>query len=409
MPGAKIYEELYYPIVKNGRIERAETDGIVLFDTNLFVVEGKAGSFTTPARRGALSRLKRNVTELVDEAYEQALRTRRFISDTENPRFEYDNGAEALVIENKHLLKNIYFINITLENLGHLSAHLTSLKNLNLIRGKEWPWSVFLNDLRVISEINETPSEFLVYLQRRLRANDYPQFHTADELDFFMYYLYEGLYFEDNKLKNLDVFRPHGFTEDLDRYYDHKAGRVSSGEKPRLKIPEAYKAFVRRIEATGKQGFSEVTTVLLGFDVKSMEDILSNIEHAKQLSISGGRDHDFTLVFSSSNLGLTASISSNREADSIKNVSEYCALKMYQLKLSRWIFLAIDINNGIETCDFRVFNKIWSYNSKMEGELRKYRSRKLEQSLASGKKPGRNDSCPCNSGLKYKKCCGQNY
>ncbi|MBU2644703.1 SEC-C domain-containing protein [bacterium] len=22
------------------------------------------------------------------------------------------------------------------------------------------------------------------------------------------------------------------------------------------------------------------------------------------------------------------------------------------------------------------------------------------------RKPGRNDSCPCGSGLKYKKCCG---
>lgn len=405
MPGAKIYEELYYPII-NGQIKRAETDGIVLFDANLFIVEGKAGSFTTPARRGALSRLKRNVTELVDEAYEQALRTRRFISETEKPRFEYENSAEALVIENKHLFKNIYFINVTLENLGHLSAHLTSLKNLNLIRGKEWPWSVFLNDLRVISEIIETPSEFLVYLQRRLRANDHPQFHTADELDFFMYYLYEGLYFEDDKLKNLDVFRPHGFTEDLDRYYDYKAGRVSSGEKPRLKIPEAYKALIRRIETTGKQGFSEVTTVLLGLDVESMEDILSNIEHAKQLSISEERDHDFTLVFSSSNLGVTVSVSSNRKANSIKNVSEYCALKMYQLKLSKWVFLAIDTNNSIETYDFRVFNKTWSYNPKMEGELREYRSRKLGQFLASGRKPGRNDPCPCNSGLKYKKCCG---
>ena len=24
------------------------------------------------------------------------------------------------------------------------------------------------------------------------------------------------------------------------------------------------------------------------------------------------------------------------------------------------------------------------------------------------KKPGRNDPCPCGSGLKYKKCCGRN-
>lgn len=408
LPGSKIYEELYYPTTVNGKTERAETDGIVLFDTNLFIVEGKAGALSIPARRGALSRVKRDVTELVDKAYEQALRTKQFISETEKPRFEYENGAEALVIENKHLFKNIYLINVTLENLGHLAAHLNSLKNLNLIKGQEWPWSVFLNDLRVISEVIETPSEFLVYLQRRLRANDYPQFHTGDELDFFMFYLYEGLYFEDDRLKNLDVFKPHAYTQDLDRYYDYKGGRVSSGEKPRLKITEEYKTLIKNIEATGKQGFSEVATVLLGFDVNPMQDILHNIDWAKRVSLAEGKDEDFTLIFSSSNLGLTFSISSDRNRDSIRKANAYCALKMYQLRLSKWIFLMIDINNGAETYDFRILNKEWSYEPRLEEEVKQYRRQKLEQFLASGRKPGRNDPCPCRGGLKYKKCCGSN-
>lgn len=409
LPGSKIYEELYYPTTVNDKIERAETDGIVLFDTNLFIVEGKAGALSIPARRGALSRVKRDVTELVDKAYEQALRTKQFINEAGKPRFEYENGAEALVIENKRIFKNIYLINVTLENLGHLAAHLNSLKTLNLIKGKEWPWSVFLNDLRVISEVIETPSEFLMYLQRRLRANDYPQFHTGDELDFFMFYLYEGLYFDDDKLKNLDVFSPHAYTQDLDRHYDYKAGRVSSGEKPRLKIPEEYKTLVKNIEATGKQGFSEVTTVLLGFDVNPMKDILSKIDWAKQVSLTEGRDEDFTLIFSHSNLGLTFSISSNRNRDSIRKANAYCELKMYQLRLSKWILLTIDLNNDSEAYDFRVLNKEWSYDPRMEEEVRQYRSQKLEQFFATDRKLGRNDPCPCHSGLKYKKCCGTNH
>ena len=31
-----------------------------------------------------------------------------------------------------------------------------------------------------------------------------------------------------------------------------------------------------------------------------------------------------------------------------------------------------------------------------------------QQPVRKGKKPGRNDPCPCGSGLKYKKCCGRN-
>ncbi len=31
-----------------------------------------------------------------------------------------------------------------------------------------------------------------------------------------------------------------------------------------------------------------------------------------------------------------------------------------------------------------------------------------KQPVKKDKKPGRNDPCPCGSGLKYKKCCGRN-
>jgi hypothetical protein len=37
---------------------------------------------------------------------------------------------------------------------------------------------------------------------------------------------------------------------DLDRFYDYVAGRVSSGKKPRLKIPERFKDVITEIEST---------------------------------------------------------------------------------------------------------------------------------------------------------------
>lgn len=37
-----------------------------------------------------------------------------------------------------------------------------------------------------------------------------------------------------------------------------------------------------------------------------------------------------------------------------------------------------------------------------------YKSQKLSGTIVKDKKVGRNDPCPCGSGLKYKKCCGKN-
>ena len=37
-----------------------------------------------------------------------------------------------------------------------------------------------------------------------------------------------------------------------------------------------------------------------------------------------------------------------------------------------------------------------------------YKTQKASGTIVKGAKIGRNDSCPCGSGKKYKKCCGQN-
>ena len=404
LPGSQIYKELFYYIEEDGQRKRAETDGIVVFDRNLFIIEGKAGSFSAPARRGALPRIKSDVTSLVDDAYKQALRTRRFISEVDTPVFEFENGTPALTITDK-TFTNVFLVNVTLENLGYLATQLNSLKNLSLIDGKEWPWSVFLNDLRVISEILESPSEFLLYLKRRLRANDYPQFQSPDELDFLMYFLRDGLYLEENWIESYGIFSLHAYTEDLDRYYSYQAGTVASGEKPRLQIPEEYKTLVRGIEDTGKIGFSEVSTTLLSFSKETMEEILTKIEWAKNTSLSDGKDHHFTLTFPALDLGVTISVSTSGKDEQIRSLKNYCSLKMYQLKLSKWLLLGIDVTGLQVRFDFDVSHKRWVHNSQMENALDAFRRNKLKQFFASGNKVGRNDLCPCNSGLKYKKCC----
>jgi hypothetical protein len=406
LPGASVFQELFYQFQDNEKTKRAETDLLVVYDTNLLIVECKAGSLTTPSKRGALSRLKRDLSELVDKAYDQALRTKTYIETADEPRFEYENGSEALMLKERKQFGNVYLLDVTLDSLAHLSSQLGNLKKLNLIKGKEWPWSVSLPDLRVIAELVESPSEFLVYLKRRIRANDYPQLRLCDELDFFMYYLKDGLYFEDGRLGREGSFGLHAYTERLDRWYDFQAGRVSSGEKPRLEIPEDYKTLIKGIEATQKPGFSDVTTTLLDFDVEAMEVILENIRQGRAISLRDGRDHDLTLEFENSCLGLTILVSTDQRSPSIARATGYSLMRKYQLKYARWILLIADVSDETNNYDFRYFSAPWRHDAQKEEEVERYRQRKLEQYFAQFGKPGRNDPCPCNSTLKYKKCCG---
>jgi len=57
----------------------------------------------------------------------------------------------------------------------------------------------------------------------------------------------------------------------------------------------------------------------------------------------------------------------------------------------------------------------WLYNLPMWNDIlpqdkRKelYKAQKASGTIVKGHKIGRNDPCPCGSGLKYKKCCGKN-
>lgn len=406
--GAKVYGKLFYDIEVDGSKKTVETDGLILYDENLFIIEGKAGAISISAKRGGMERTKSDITKLIDSAYNQALRTKQYIIEIPEPTFKSEKGSKILVIKDKERYRNIYLINVTLQNLGHLSTQLPALKRLNFIRGKEWPWSVFVNDLRVISEIIEFPSEFLHFLQRRIRTNDFRQFRTMDELVFLMFYLYEGLYFENGILEDLDVFAPNAYTEDLDRYYDYQAGRVISGKKPRFRIPKKYKDLVAGIESTGKYGFTKVTTTLLSLNSETQHVILEKLKWANDASQKDGLDHDFALYLDEPKMGLMFLVSTRRRSDFWDKMDHHCNLKMYQTRFEEWILITICIcKDGTKALDFRTYHKKWKYDPYMEEQTKKFQAKKMTRVKLTGKEVRRNDPCPCGSGFKYKRCCGK--
>jgi SEC-C motif len=386
LPGAKIFGKLFYEAEEDGMRKRLETDGLVLYDNNILIVEAKAGSFSAPARRGGLARIERDAGKLVDEAYGQATRTKKYIAEEATPRFEYEDGSTALVLENKDGFTNFYLVNVTLADLGHLSARLSSLRAFDFIEGDGWPWSVFINNLRVVSEIIDSPSEFLLYLQGRIRANEHGKFRSFSELDFLTFFLREGLEFEHDYYEQFDAIFADGYTNALDRYYEKVVGRLPEGEKPRIDIPPEFRRLVSGLEESTRTGFSDVTTTLLRLGRKTQEDILEQLEGVERLAADDGNDHDLTLVFRELDVGLTFAIRGRASAETLDSIQFRLRTAPRRNRVKTWILIAIDGRGSEEEAyDFRVFGD-------SEG--------------GHHKKVGRNKPCPCGSGLKFKRCCG---
>jgi uncharacterized protein YecA (UPF0149 family) len=57
--------------------------------------------------------------------------------------------------------------------------------------------------------------------------------------------------------------------------------------------------------------------------------------------------------------------------------------------------------------DFELIEKEWTYDDYLEKQLEVFKEKKWEKYGDKVRHIGRNEKCPCGSGLKYKHCCGK--
>lgn len=379
LPRSEIYHDLFYEIVENGETKRAQTDGLVIYDNNLFIIEAKSNLLPTSARRGSIKSIDDSISEIIDNAYHQAKRTKKFIIESENPKFEHENGDEAITLYNTDKFENIFLINVTLEFLGPLSTQLNLIRSIDFIDGKEWLWSVFINDLKIISDLIESPSFFLLYLKRRLEINKYTQFFTSDEMDYFIYFLERGLYFKDDEILQADVVIPYKLTEKLNRYYDFVAGRITKAEKPTFNTSYEIKKIIKKIESLDKDGCIHVSTFLISLSGKDHKVIIDRMNEMITKTLNDNKDHDFSLIFNDVKTGITFFICSKRNFKSNLKMEGYKNIKMYQAKAQEWIIIFIDVDNsGSYSINFKIFKQNWSFNPKMEKILKDLNLNKIE-------------------------------
>lgn len=301
----RCYQNLSYRIVENGEEHDAELDGLAILDNTLFIVEAKSGALSQPARRGAPS-LVEDMAKLVDSAYGQALRAKQFILGAAKPEFRLPDGSRLII--SKEGIDVIFLVNVTLENLDSFVVNLYKLRDIGLINRGEYPWSVALTDLRVISEVVSSSAEFVHYLLRRLRINELGFIEAQDELDWFGYYLHEGLYFED--LKAADprnrIITLSTFTTELDDYYYYLAGaRKTPAPQPRQPMPQTLRQLIDELESGHDSGYVRAACGLLDMGDQSRKEFSTNLQRMRRRTMQDDEIHSFTMEFDDPRIGLS--------------------------------------------------------------------------------------------------------
>lgn len=363
---AEVYGGLAYQVVEDGMAKSTELDGLIAYDTTLFLIEAKAGAFSVSARRGSKDRIKRELKKLFGEAHSQALRAKRYIESTDLPTFIADDGQQ--IVLDKSRFQRMFLITVTLEPMDTFNAVLHEVARAGILEEADLPWAVSLDVLRVISEVNEFPTQLVHYLQRRLRVNDFKKFRASDELDWFGHYLMHGLYFEDDQqFSDSDFVQFASFSTVFDDYYLHEIGvRKTPTPKPIQPMPKMLRDIVLELDDRGEsEGRSEAVLQLITWNDETRKEFVKLFKRIRKMTLLDRRLHDFS--FSSDDAGITCFSTTARNADeAFESLGGYIQAKKYQVGADQWLGLLTVVDRPGLVHGFIVGNEPWVPDERLE-------------------------------------------
>ena len=364
-PKQSIFKNLRYYYQE----QKFEVDVLILYDNKIFIIESKAGAFTEPAKRGAIERLKTDLKKLIEDAYQQGRRVRDYIKSAKTAVFKDKNGKKVLDIKFKPNKIDFFLINVTLEPLMSLATGLKRLQSLGLFEKNEYPWSVNLFELDLITRHIPSPTIFIHYLEKRLLAQDENIFHAFDELTFFAWYLEKGNFYvpmtDEGKTPNL-VSLDGSWVAMFDDHY------LYGKDTPQLKIEPDLVKIIRILEVLHPVGYSNIASALLDFDHQARGLILKNMNELINKTKKDRKKHDFTVLYKEIDTGFTFMTQCGREGLR-ERLGSYCAMKKYQTKTRRWIGIGRDVlDDEWFVNEFLYLDFPWKSDPRMDELLKIY-------------------------------------
>jgi hypothetical protein len=258
LPGAQAFTNLFY--------EQFELDGLVIFESIAFVVEGKAKPVSVQGKRGDLTRLTRDIAQSVEEAMKQGARAAEYIRGEQDAVFVDERGNEVVRLATG-AIETIVIVNPTLHELAGHATQLPRLRALGLFGDGQYPWSIFINDLRVIAETCDNSAVFLHYLRWRARLPLGDRVTVTDELDLWGSYLLNERF---GALADGGDYIVGNSSTDFDAYYDGVLGNGPAAPKPRKFLHEPITSFVAAMARDRLDGWLDAASVCLDLSVPEL-------------------------------------------------------------------------------------------------------------------------------------------
>ena len=277
-------------------------DVLVLHDRKLLIFQCKSKGLTFQARMGAnLQQLKADLEKAVKNAFDQGVRARKYLFSTPQPVLRFDGRAHELCVDQSQV-NGVFIINVTAAPLQNLTTRWASVNpHLGLFTNGDYPWSLSLADLDVLTEILSTPVHFLHFATRRLGIEHMSREIFGDELDLLGFYLAQGLFFELPEFMEIDGVMLAGMSHTIDKYMFEKHILGDSVAKPATPMPPGFAELINGILSTGAAYRVDVAMAILDFGFKDRRSFVEQTDAARERTKKDHRPHNVSTLISGMN------------------------------------------------------------------------------------------------------------
>lgn len=322
------------------------SDVLVLYDRKIFIIQCKSKALRYGSKIGEdYEVLKSDIRKGIRESFDQALKARRYLLETEHPKLIHNNMR--LTVDTNQVT-DVFLISIT---LGYYQSIVTKLANfnteLNMFQENDFPWAVSLADFETIAEIITDPSEFIHYTKQRIKI-ERTDFHLlADEIDLLNYYLSQGLNLQSGDLKEYSGVMLTGFSSQVEEYFHNKYFLGKKIVKPKRDLSEGFREYLDEIELLNTSYKSDCIDRLLLLNKESQKAFVNMVAQTRKGTLKVKKIKAMNMVFSQYDFGVTFLLMDSKLDINYlyQQIFSYSILRKYDQQLTAWVGLGVDVNS----------------------------------------------------------------
>lgn len=390
-----------------------EADVLVVWGPFLIVIEAKGKKIHRDALRGNRPKLKQALGKNVQDAFHQARRVIRILERDAAIQFKERQSSRTIEVT-RDRLRRVMPISVTLQHLSGLTTQLAVTQQLGLFKGNAYPWSVSIDDLETITRFAGSPDIFLHYIERRTAHQHIDISLTGDELDMFGHYLdnrlHQSIYEQRREIAEHAGPRMISFDGGEERfdgvYIAEWYGRLPPDQPIALQVPSQIQQVLEELRHRDDYGARWIAFALLGLSPSALAKLNAAIRDLRKTRIQGrfmprvtAREDD-VLVTVIVHAGLD-------ENTFRENAIVRTRIEKYATRATAAVTIGINQCDSTKPFELALWMEgLWEHDAMLEELVAQDRAKpRTMQLLTKGKKPGRNDQCPCGSGKKLKYCC----